>query len=184
MDHDVHRAGAIELFEANKDWALRCARSARPAGILDREDLDSYALIGLWKAALRFQEDQGAAFRTYALHMIRGEIGHAYRDQSEVPGWAWEQGVRFQRVSLDSAFDDEGDREKMACLAVEQEMDGRIEAERLLSKLDPRTRRIVWAVANGYSRADCARELGISCNYAGLLYNRGIGKLRAISGKA
>lgn len=63
---------ANELFEKNQSFALWMA--SKFAGAADYEELRQLALIGLYKAALRFDETKDVKFITYAHHYVRKEI--------------------------------------------------------------------------------------------------------------
>jgi len=52
---------------------------------VDREDLISAGLIGLVKAADRFDEKRGIKFRTYASSVIRGEVMESLRAKDWAP---------------------------------------------------------------------------------------------------
>jgi len=68
-----------ELIETHLDVARSIARSYRNRGV-DLEDLEQVALLGLTKAAKRFEVDAGHHFLSYAVPTIRGEIRRYFRD--------------------------------------------------------------------------------------------------------
>ena len=73
----VHR-----LIEDNVPLARSMAARYRNRGI-DLDDLEQVALLGLTKAAQRFDPDAGHDFLSYAVPTIRGELRRHFRDA----GW-------------------------------------------------------------------------------------------------
>lgn len=71
-----------DLIEANLAMARSIARRYRNRGI-DLDDLEQVALLGLTKAARRFDPDAGHDFMSYAVPTVRGEIRRHFRDA----GW-------------------------------------------------------------------------------------------------
>ena len=71
-----------ELIEANIDVARAVASRYRNRGV-DLDDLEQVALLGLTKAAQRFDASLGHDFLSYAVPTIRGEIRRHFRDA----GW-------------------------------------------------------------------------------------------------
>jgi RNA polymerase sigma-B factor len=70
----------------------------------DREDVEQVAMIGLLKAAERFDEGKGAAFSTFAWQTVQGEIKRYFRDHTwsvHVNRGMHEREVRL-RASIDS----------------------------------------------------------------------------------
>ena len=71
-----------ELIEANLGVARSIASRYRNRGI-DLDDLEQVAMLGLTKAAQRFDADAGHDFLSYAVPTVRGEIRRHFRDA----GW-------------------------------------------------------------------------------------------------
>lgn len=71
-----------DLIEANLGVARSIARRYRNRGI-DLDDLEQVALLGLTKAAQRFDAEAGHDFMSYAVPTVRGEIRRHFRDA----GW-------------------------------------------------------------------------------------------------
>lgn len=71
-----------ELIEANLAMARSMAARYRGRGI-DLDDLEQVALVGLTKAAQRFDAAAGNDFLAYAVPTIRGELRRHFRDA----GW-------------------------------------------------------------------------------------------------
>lgn len=100
------------------------------------DDFMSAGYIGLVKAAKYFDPDAGAAFASYAVHLIDGEIRHYIRDHLRlirIPGYLIEQDSDSDyptTVSLDSIEDNDefiaGDADPIdidalaMCLAVDK----------------------------------------------------------------
>jgi RNA polymerase sigma-B factor len=72
-----------EAAALNRDLALGVAYSFHGRGI-DSDDIDQVALLGLWKAVLRYGPRDGATFASFAIPTISGEVKRYFRDH----GWA------------------------------------------------------------------------------------------------
>jgi RNA polymerase sigma-B factor len=82
-----------QLVEANLGVALTIARRFRNRGI-DLEDLEQVALLGLTKAAQRFDPSAGHDFMSFAVPTIRGELRRHFRDC----GWTIRPPRRVQEL--------------------------------------------------------------------------------------
>ena len=71
-----------QLIETNAAVARSMASRYRNRGI-DLDDLEQVALLGLTKAARRFDGDAGHDFLSYAVPTVRGELRRHFRDS----GW-------------------------------------------------------------------------------------------------
>ena len=81
------------LIETNARLARSIAARYRNRGI-DLDDLEQVALLGLTKAARRFDPDAGHDFLSYAVPTIRGEIRRHFRDA----GWTVRPPRRVQEL--------------------------------------------------------------------------------------
>jgi RNA polymerase sigma-B factor len=80
---EAERHAPVEvLIEDNLALARSMATRYRNRGI-DLDDLEQVALLGLTKAAQRFDPDAGHDFLSYAVPTIRGELRRHFRDA----GW-------------------------------------------------------------------------------------------------
>lgn len=84
-----------ELIESNVTMARSMAARYRNRGI-DLDDLEQVALLGLTKAAQRFDETAGHDFLSYAVPTIRGEIRRHFRDA----GWMIRPPRRVQEMQV------------------------------------------------------------------------------------
>ncbi|WP_242532767.1 SigB/SigF/SigG family RNA polymerase sigma factor [Nocardioides sp. S5] len=82
-----------ELIEANVAVARSMAARYRNRGI-DLDDLEQVALVGLTKAAQRFDPTAGHDFMAYAAPTIRGELRRHFRDA----GWMIRVPRRLQEL--------------------------------------------------------------------------------------
>lgn len=73
--------------------------SVRLPDSVERDDLESAGLIGLVKAADRFDPDRGVKFATYASSLIRGEVMEALRAKDWAP-----RSVRRRYRELEAAI--------------------------------------------------------------------------------
>ena len=88
------RALAVEqLVERHLEVARSIASRYRNRGI-DTEDLQQVALLGLTKAAQRFDPDAGHDFLAFAVPTIRGEVRRHFRDA----GWVVRPPRRLQEL--------------------------------------------------------------------------------------
>lgn len=81
------------LIEANVGVARSIASRYRNRGI-DLDDLEQVALLGLTKAARRFDPDAGHDFLSFAIPTMRGEIRRHFRDA----GWMIRPPRRIQEL--------------------------------------------------------------------------------------
>jgi RNA polymerase sigma-B factor len=93
LSSDEETADQLRAYRASGDPALHAALCAAHAPLVDRiarrynggpeplADLVQVGQIGLIHAINRFDPGRGAKFRTYASHLIAGEIRHYLRDQ-------------------------------------------------------------------------------------------------------
>ncbi|MFC0221703.1 sigma-70 family RNA polymerase sigma factor [Nocardioides zeicaulis] len=82
-----------DLIEAHFDVAVSIARRYRNRGI-DTDDLEQVALLGLTKAAHRFDPGAGHDFLSFAVPTIRGEVRRHFRDC----GWTVRPPRRVQEL--------------------------------------------------------------------------------------
>jgi RNA polymerase sigma-B factor len=84
---------AHELIESHLEVATTMAARYRNRGI-DLDDLQQVALLGLTKAAHRFDPDRGHDFMSFAVPTIRGELRRHFRDV----GWVVRPPRRVQEL--------------------------------------------------------------------------------------
>lgn len=92
-----------ELIEANVEMARSMATRYRNRGV-DLEDLQQVALVGLTKAARRFDASAGHDFLSYAVPTIRGELRRHFRDAGwmiRVPRRVQDLQARIRRAQSD-----------------------------------------------------------------------------------
>jgi RNA polymerase sigma-B factor len=82
-----------DLIEAYAPVARSMAARYRNRGI-DLDDLEQVALLGLTKAAQRFNPDAGHDFMSYAVPTVRGELRRHFRDY----GWMIRPPRRVQEL--------------------------------------------------------------------------------------
>ena len=93
ISQERRRALVDELIEANVPVARSMAARYRNRGI-DLDDLEQVALIGLVKAARRFDAAAGHNFLSYAVPTVRGELRRHFRDS----GWMIRVPRRVQQL--------------------------------------------------------------------------------------
>lgn len=96
------------VVEEHRWLALAVARQLKRSGE-DLEDLTQVAMIGVLKAAERFDPQHGASFRTYASATARGEVRRHYRDA----GWSVSVPRRLKDLRYDVGAATEVLRERL-----------------------------------------------------------------------
>jgi RNA polymerase sigma-B factor len=101
---EATRAAIVERFlPLTSQLARRYAGGAEPI-----EDLQQVAAVGLLKAIDRFEPGHGAAFTSYAVPTILGELKRHFRDRTwfiRVPRDLQELAVRLDRVASELALE-------------------------------------------------------------------------------
>lgn len=87
-----------DLINAHMSLARSIASRFRHRGI-DLDDLEQVALLGLTKAARRFDPDAGHNFLSFAVPTIRGEVRRHFRDS----GWMVRPPRRIQELQAQIA---------------------------------------------------------------------------------
>lgn len=82
QEHRRSREAAEELFLANM---MLVPYVANQMAIQVTDDTIQDGYIGLWKAALKFDETRGLKFATFAAPVIRNAIVMAWRDRTRTP---------------------------------------------------------------------------------------------------
>jgi len=102
---DIRRRN--ELVEDNRDLARKIAHRWQRQCTEPYEDLEQIAVIGLIKAVDRFNPSENAAFSSFAVPYIQGEIQHFLRDQwgtaPKIPRRAIEEHSKVRRIQRDLA---------------------------------------------------------------------------------
>ncbi|MDZ5660401.1 sigma-70 family RNA polymerase sigma factor [Nocardioides sp. S-58] len=80
-----------QLIECNVAMAVTIASRYKNRGI-DQDDLEQVALLGLTKAAQRFDANAGHDFMSFAVPTVRGEVRRHFRDS----GWVIRPPRRIQ----------------------------------------------------------------------------------------
>lgn len=150
----AHRGLAVH--QANRYW--RSARAAAERRGLDREDLESIALVGLVQAIRAWDPSRGS-FSTLATHCIMHELQRAL---------AWTQ-KRNQCVvvSLDDVLETDGERPLRERIADSSAVDpeeaaiARAQLRSGLERLPPDDRALITALyGQGHSVREVAERLG------------------------
>ncbi len=137
-------------------WRRRAVSIAQHYGVPDRDwdDLAQEGMLGLLRAARRFDPGRGLQFSTFAYHHIVGAVKDAIRRRGGEPVC----------LSLDEPLSgDDGGTMADFLPAPDADMDGDMEASRLLGLLPPRERTVVEAIVMGdLSAREVAPVLGVS----------------------
>lgn len=104
-----------QLIETNAAVARSMASRYRNRGI-DLDDLEQVALLGLTKAAQRFDPDAGHDFLSFAVPTVRGELRRHFRDS----GWMVRPPRRVQDLQTRIAGAQEELESRLGALAPPQ----------------------------------------------------------------
>lgn len=161
-------ASALAVFERHRKFAFSIAYSVTknlPPQV-DREDVQAYALLGLWESTLKHHRLPNDQFLAYAAVRIRG----ACTDGLRISDWVSRRhrrdvaagGESFQLVKLDHA---EGFTDFYTKPNVEALIDaGRrmIAVKKAVCRLPKQQRLIVRRILAGERQIDICRDLGYS----------------------
>lgn len=159
--HRRSRDEAEELFLANMRLVPYVANQMA-IQVTDDTIQDGY--IGLWKAALKFDESLGFQFATFAAPVIRNAIILAWRDRNRTPGGD---------ISLEQPYlhDYGGDTEVMYADALEDPQGERAKEELLLdmyltARLTEQEKTIALMRMNGKPKTGIGKAFGHSDAWA------------------
>ena len=177
-------------------WRQAAYRTARRVAMpeVEPEDAMQSALVGMYRAALRWDPRRARTLGQYGCHWVRRVV----QDDTPQPALSIPAAVRERRwtrdtyrayyaLSLDAPVAGEDDR----CLADLQADDTAIphitaqqrrDAQAVLDELDERTRRILVEVAKGRSYAEVGRRIGLSRERVRVLYDSAVEKARRALG--
>jgi RNA polymerase sigma factor (sigma-70 family) len=171
----------LQQFELNRPWATHLANQLRfPGRIVERDDVVSAALSGLWRACLAVtSEHSPKAFQRIAYPWVRGSVRDMFRQRAWVKRSQYEAGVRAFMVfedddtliRLSTAENDDGfDDLQLQRLAL---------ISRAIERLDPRDRRVLQECFLGdRPLQDLAVEMGVSPPRISQRLNRAITSIR------
>jgi RNA polymerase sigma factor (sigma-70 family) len=192
-------------------YAKRWFRSLTPRPTLGFDEIEHEAEVATFKAARRFQREQGFAFNSYALTYGFGAVrqfvtdwarGHLPRKRWEHYGWLLKRG-QFEvdalppwdnaawslehPVSINNGCDGEALRLKdMICAPgrFEDEITTRDAVQSVLGKLRPKHAQAMRRVyLDGKSTEEVAAELGVTRQAVNVNLQRGRAKFRELYGE-
>lgn len=139
-----------ELFEKNKAFAHYIVNKYYSKYMFD-DDITQSALIGLWKAALKFEEQKGA-FASFAYVVIRNEINKELRKL-----------IHYRtRNSLCSDVECTVINTFASNTDIATEVQFAIDTERALAILNEREKRITGMKLLGLGQREIAKKIGLS----------------------
>ena len=162
---------ADALFAQHSPWAVAVARGMVARSIRSRYALgqfDQAALIGLWKATLRYDVGRQADFRKYAVVLVRRAVADELRSLS------WTRAACGDPVSLS----DPELKEPIAAPVLENDHGDAVQFYCALLA-DPRLRLVILLrYGQGLSRTDAAAVIGTSNAWISKLERRALKAIR------
>ena len=169
--------GPAETLYAQNQGLIGATLSRGFSGLspTQRETAETYASLGLWHAACRFDPQRGYQFSTFAVHSIRGYILRGLkreRDQESLPCVSLDAPFAGNLAGRDVLADAPEGRPGMAILA---------EAgfEALVQPLPPRLETVIRRVyEDGVTVSELAGEWGVSRSAVSSLHVRALKQMR------
>lgn len=168
-----------KLFDANTRLAYKLAGQfyqshRRRYPLADLEDFQNTALLGLWRACLRYR---GGSFSTYAYRIICGHLFMSRRTLHPLGKAAQhtEETTKQWAGPRIGAYQD-------SLSAPDTSVEDAEEVRHLLGLLRPRDREILWLCeAEGLSFKEIGERFGISDEMARRVARRALAKLRKVA---
>lgn len=123
-----------------------------------RDDVEQMCLLGLWKAACKFDASRNVKFSTYAYYAIRGEVIGNFRSLIRHNRPA----IRFSSLSAGNADDGDLQPEELPEFTFEADACARIDCEATLKKLPHDVRAILKLRMAGATQKEIARRFHLS----------------------
>ena len=166
-----------ERVEEFYGYAIIQARSTfkrSAVGIIELDDAEAAALLGLLKAAIRYEEGFGATFKTYAYIRIRGELRDLYRSPICDYSKALKR-ITMRTISINYEYDEQvGSDNPLLTALLKYEDTNASTAENIehayhcISKLPGKYRRIAELLAEGKNIREVGEEFNRSAAWASL----------------
>ena len=155
---------------------------------VEYEDLVGFGMLGLVKAAKRFDETKGFKFSTYAVPMIYWEIRESIRDKSGILGTRYmkENGQYIIPSYIEDFKTEDDDGNKVSFEILKEEDFSERVAEYLdlgkaLLYLKPRDKRVIEEFYyKDRSQKDIGNELGLTEKYVRCIVARSKGVIRPL----
>lgn len=170
-----------ELVNTNKAivhlFAKRYCKAGSMVG-LEYDDLVGAGMLGLVKAAQRFDASKGVKFATFATPYVSGIVRQSLRDFNGIIPVSRSHFENGNLPPVVESTDSEDWVEPVGSFGFESNTLKRIQLDDALSRLLPRDRDIVRAYANGYTFSDIARMTGFCSVYISVRIKKALAKLR------
>ncbi len=161
------------------DWVARHFSRGRPDG----DDIRQAGYVGLMKAAVSFDPSRAVQFKTYAAHVVSGEIRHYLRDRAALVRRPRGKRPPFRVLWLD---DDHGGaappRTPVAGeLASPAPTEDRVAVWQALARLPKRHRRVLYYLFfEDLTQAETGEILGVTQRHVSRLLQQALNSLRRI----
>lgn len=141
--------------------------------LIQLDELQSLALLGLTKAAKTYNKDLGNNFSTYAYHCMSNEILYYYRQNVK----------HFNNLSLSEPNEKESTLEELIALDYNlfDDLSLKLDIEFLykeISTLKPRYQEVIKYKLKGYTFIRIAKIIGVSLTQINNDYNKALNILR------
>lgn len=169
-----------ELFESHIRLVYWVLYRYFPS-IAEDEDMRQLALIGLWRACLRYDPSFGCQFSTLAVKYVRLQVG---RELTKMRYKKRNQESLSVSLNQPMDYDDDFtfDNAMLSCVGWEDDIAAKIDMEGAMEKLKPGWRAMLLGVASGATQTEIAKRLGISPQAVSLTCSKARKQLAALMG--
>lgn len=149
------------LAERNVRWAIKIANSFQNTGIED-EELDCIAMLGLVKAAQKFDPKLGTEFTTFATPVIKNEILMSMRKnkQNIYPDISLNAIIKDEENHIHEYGEFVPDQFNLEDCALSSGLVNVV--HEVIEKEKPRNKKIIRNYLNGINQTENARICGVS----------------------
>jgi RNA polymerase sporulation-specific sigma factor len=137
--------------------ARKFQRTAKFLGF-DLDDIMQEGVIGLVKAAKKFDESRGTVFSTYATRCIQNEILMSFRKRRR-----WQE--HYRSISIETPFSEDGKLRVIDTLGYDQDFNSDVFLIEFLKRLPDRYKTIMRLRLSGLTHQEIAEKIGLSQSY-------------------
>lgn len=147
-----------ELFDKNKKLAYMVAGRFHTT-LIEKDDLQQLALIGLWKACETYEKSKGYKFSTYAVRCCKNEILKVLRKEKNM--------IHFTESDFIKENDDYEESEEVEeFFSIDEKIAECVEAKIVMDKATEyicrKNEELMPIFKDGYTVTELAKKLGTS----------------------